>query len=103
MKYTLFIIAAAIGGVVISYINYLILKSALKNSTDKRAFYISPLRSVLAAAYLFAIYFLANKLGFSTIGPLIAGAIGLTFSLFVFTKMLLSIQKGNNDNIDKEA
>ena len=102
MKYSLFIVAAAIVGVVISFINYQILKSALKGASDKHAFYVSPLRSLLAAAYLFILYFFAEKANVNAAGLLISGAIGLTFSLFVFTRLLLKGQKDNNDNTENK-
>ncbi|MBR3145432.1 MAG: hypothetical protein IKF53_06035 [Clostridia bacterium] len=102
MKYSFLVIISALGGVVISFINYQVLKSALKGASDKRAFYISPLRSILAAAYLFTLYFFAEKTNVSAAGLLIGGAIGLTFSLFVFTRLLLKGQKDNNDNTENK-
>ena len=96
MKSALLFTAAALGGVAVSFINYLILLPAVKGENDRRTMYLSPLRSLLAAAYLFLMYFLGGRFSVSQPVMLICGGIGLTAGLIFFTKRLVKGAKSGS-------
>ena len=100
MKIALLIFAAFAGGVLISFLNFLMMSAAAK-SDDKRMMAVSPVRSILSAAYLFLLFFISTKVKVSTAALLIGGAAGLTASLAFFTRLLINRQKPTEKSEDK--
>lgn len=102
VKTAAFALLALLGGTIVSYVNYRVMKASIKKGTDKQLLAVSPLRSLLSAAYLFALFFLGVKTGVSSAALLIGGALGLTISLAFFTKLLLKPLKVDVKELDKE-
>lgn len=84
---------AFVAGAGVSFVNYLIAKSAMK----KGGFGLMPLRTLLLAALALALYLIGKKL---EIGPgplLIGGAVGATLGLIVSTAVLIRSAKEEED------
>ena len=96
MRSALLFSAAALGGIAVSFINYLLLLPAVKGENDRRTMYLSPLRSLLAAAYLFLMYYLGGRFSVSQPVMLILGGLGLTAGLVFFTRRLVKSAKGTD-------
>ncbi|MBO4849021.1 MAG: hypothetical protein J5586_07715 [Clostridia bacterium] len=75
--------AAFVGGALISYLNSLITRAALKKGAGM--VYMMPVRTLIAAGFLAALYFISVKAGFDPVSTLIAGAVGHTAGLVFFT------------------
>ena len=80
------------GGVLIEFINYVITGFALKKGTG--AAFILPLRILIAAGFIAALYFIGAACGLDTTVFMAAGALGATAGLILFTLLLRKKQKG---------
>ena len=78
-------LAAFIGGALISWGNYLLLRLLMKRKGESGITLISPVRTVMSAAYLVALYLLGKHAGLNSTALLIGGALGLTAALVFFT------------------
>lgn len=81
-------LAACAGGVVVSWVNYLILSGLLKSKPNTGIALASPLRIILYAAYLIVLYFIGKYTELNSGALLIGGALGLTLALAFFTLRL---------------
>ena len=86
MKEFLFGFAAFACGVLVSYVNYLIGRRSLSGG---KMLYSAPLRSVVSAAFLIALFFIGDKTEAPTVPLLLGGALGLTAGLILFTYLLM--------------
>ncbi len=91
MKDILPLFAAFLAGFAVEVVNYLITRSAL--SSKKDVFLIFPLRTLIAGAFLIALYFTAKALGLDVTACMIAGAVGATVGLAAFTALLMRNNK----------
>lgn len=82
---------AFICGVLAGYINFLITRAALKREAG---FAVMPLRTLVTAGFITALYFTGRALGLKLAPFLIAGALGLTLGLIVFTAVLMRRKDG---------
>ncbi|MBO4562739.1 MAG: hypothetical protein J5772_03920 [Clostridia bacterium] len=87
MKTILPALLAFAGGVLTSFINDLITRAAIKRGGGM--YLAMPLRTLTAAGYLAALYFISGKLGIDPLFTLIPGAVGHTAGLIFFTSRLL--------------
>ncbi len=79
------------GGIVIELINYLVTKAALKG---RGSLYVLPLRTLLTAAYIAALYFIGEKASFGIRPPMIGGALGCTLGIIIFSLLLARANNG---------
>ena len=87
MPWLLPALAAFSGGVLVSFINSRITRSALKKG--RNPVLILPLRTLITAAYLTGVYLISVKLGADPAYTLIAAALGATLGLVIFTARLM--------------
>lgn len=83
---------AFICGVLAGYINFLITRAALKREASGYA--VMPARTLVTAGFITALYFTGRALGLKLAPFLIAGALGLTLGLIVFTAVLMRRKDG---------
>ena len=74
------------GGVLAEFVNYLITRSALGKKSG--VYMILPLRTLVAGAFVAALYFIGKALDLNVTVFMIAGALGATAGLIAFTLML---------------
>ena len=88
-------LAAFAAGIGVSYINYLFSKKAL---ASEKSMYIFPLRAVLTALFITALYFIGTYTALNASALLIGGALGCTLGLVLFTLILTKkLRSGGND------
>ena len=87
MKDVLPLILAFAGGAIIETINWSLTRYALDKK--KGTFAILPIRCVLAACYIAALYFAAKRFSADFVPVVIAGVVGLSAGLLVFTILLM--------------
>ena len=85
------LVAAFFAGVAVEFLNYLITRSAI--SDGKNTPFVFPLRALIAAAFLAALYFTAKALAIDVTACVIAGAVGATVALAAFTALLMKNNK----------
>lgn len=81
-------LAACAGGILVSWVNYLILSSLLKSKPNTAIALASPLRIILYAAYLVILFYIGKNTELISGALLIGGALGLTLALAFFTLRL---------------
>ncbi len=86
--------AAFVGGALVSWVNYLLLRRLIKSSGEKGIGAASPIRTLLSAAYLLILYFIGKRTGLNVVALLLGGALGLTVLLIFFTLRLTKGLKG---------
>lgn len=95
--------AAAVLGVLVALVNYLLSKQVLKKMPDKFAL-VTVARQVIQIGFLVAVYFVGTRLTDADVTYLLVGAVlGMTVPMLFFTKKLLALNaqmKGKevNDN-----
>lgn len=95
-------VLAAVAGLFVSFANYLFSKKILINSPDKYSF-ITVVRSVIQVGFLALVYFIGTKTGIADPVYLLVGAVlGMTVSMFFFTKKLLSLNESLSRKIKNE-
>ncbi|MBO4385377.1 MAG: hypothetical protein J5854_08195 [Clostridia bacterium] len=87
MKEILPAVIAFSGGALAEFVNYLITRSALGKKSG--VYMILPLRTLVAGGCLAAIYFIGRALKLDLTVFMIAGALGATAGLIVFTLLLI--------------
>lgn len=80
------------GGMLMEFINYIITGSALEREAG--AMFILPLRTLIAAGFIAALYFIGKALGLDPAVFMTGGALGATAGLILFTLLLKKKQKG---------
>ena len=86
------LILAGIAGLLVSFINCIILRSMLKR---KKTSGMNVVRTGITAVFMLALYFIGRALSLDVIKFIIAGAIGETIGLIAFSVLLT--KKPNND------
>ena len=81
-------LGAFLGGALISWLNYLLLRRLIAGKGQTGLALASPVRMLLSAAYFAALFFLGKYTGLSSAALLIGGALGLTAALAFFTLRL---------------
>ncbi len=83
-------------GVIVGFLNSRITKASLKKGAS--GFGLMPLRVLITALFMLALFLITNKLGLSA-PVMIAGAAGLSLSLIIFTLLLIKEQgKGEDED-----
>lgn len=85
MKLFLTALAAFVGGALVSWANYLLLKLLIKSKGEQGVTLISPVRTLLSVAYLLILFLIGRRTGLNSTVLLIGGALGLTVMLTYFT------------------
>lgn len=80
---------ALLGGVLVSYICYLVMKVFILGNKNLAA--VAPIRQIIGIAYFVGTYFLAKKLGIDVIPTIIGAALGITLPSVVFSSRLVSL------------
>lgn len=93
MSNVLFALPALLGGLVISLVNYFITRTAIKKGGAAFAL-AGPLRMLLCAAYLAALYFISRSTSAPPAALLVGGALGLSAGLAASTYILMKSQDG---------
>lgn len=100
---------AAVIGLLIAFVNYLISKKVLISAPGKYSF-ITVVRQIIQIGYLAAVYFVGESTG--TVNPaylLVGAVLGMTLPMLLFTKKLLAVNeskpaaqkdKGKEDETD---
>ena len=83
-------------GFAVECANYLITRAALRKNKNASALF--PLRTLITAAFLAALYFASKALTDDASACLIAGAVGATAGLAIFTFILINNSKGGGTN-----
>ena len=78
-------LTAFVGGALVSWANYLLLKLLIKRKGEQGAALISPVRTLLSVAYLMVLFLIGRRTGLNSTVLLVGGALGLTVMLTVFT------------------
>ena len=86
---------ALIGGLAVAFSDYLLMKKAVDRPEKMSLFLI--LRTLLAAVFVAALYFIAAAAGLKLIPFMISGAVGLTIGLAITTFILMKRQKARKD------
>ena len=81
-------LCAFLGGVLISWANFLLLRRLMNARGDTGIALASPARMLLSAAYLILLYFIGTRTDLSLGALLIGGALGLTVTLILLTLRL---------------
>lgn len=79
---------AGLGGVLISYLNYLLSRQVLKKKPSLFSAVTVP-RQIIQIGYLAVVYFLQPMTPWGLVELLVGAAVGLTVAMFFFTKSLL--------------
>ena len=87
MKDVLPLCAAFSAGIAVELVNFLITRSAINGKKD--VFVIFPLRTIIAGAFLAALYFTVKALGLDVTACMIAGAVGASVGLVLFMAILM--------------
>ncbi len=100
---------AAVTGLFIAFINYLISKKVLIKAPEKFSL-ITVVRQVIQVGYIVAVYFIGDAAGIEKPAYLLVGAVlGMTLPMLLFTKKLLAVnesraaeakEKGKEDETD---
>ena len=88
---TVSLVIAFAAGVAAEFINYLLTKTALEKKQNVGA--IFPLRTLVAAAFLAALYFVSKALALDATACMISGALGASAGLAAFTLILMKNNK----------
>ncbi len=86
-------LAAFVGGALVSWANYLLLRSLMSRNGEKAITMISPVRTLLSVAYLLVLYLIGRRTELNSTALLLGGALGLTVLLTFFT---LRLTRGMN-------
>jgi hypothetical protein len=86
-------LAAFVGGALVSWANYLLLRSLMSRNGEKAIAMISPVRTLLSVAYLLILYLIGRRTELNSTALLLGGALGLTILLTFFT---LRLTRGMN-------
>ena len=86
-------LAAFVGGALISWVNFLLLRQLMKSKGDTGIGLASPVRTIVSVAYLLILYLIGKRTELNAAALLIGGALGLTVTLFLFT---LRLTRGMN-------
>jgi len=86
-------LAAFVGGALVSWANYLLLRSLMSRNGEKAITMISPVRTLLSVAYLLVLYLIGRRTELNSTALLLGGALGLTILLTFFT---LRLTRGMN-------
>jgi hypothetical protein len=86
-------LAAFVGGALVSWANYLLLRSLMSRNGEKAITMISPVRTLLSVAYLLVLYLIGRRTELNSTALLLGGALGLTVLLTFFT---FRITRGGN-------
>ena len=78
-------LAAFVGGALVSWANYLLLRLLIKKRGETGISMISPIRTLLSVAYLLILYMIGRRTELNATALLIGGALGLTVLLTFFT------------------
>ncbi len=78
-------LAAFVGGALVSWANYLLLRLLIKKRGETGVSMISPIRTLLSVAYLLILYMIGRRTELNATALLIGGALGLTVLLTFFT------------------
>lgn len=79
---------AALGGVLISYLSYLLSRQVLRKKPSLFTAVTIP-RQIIQIGYLALVYFVSPLTPWGLVELLVGAAIGLTLAMFLFTKALL--------------
>ena len=85
MKLFLTALATFVGGALVSWANYLLLKLLIHRKGERGVALISPVRTLLSVAYLLVLFLIGRRTGLDSTVLLVGGALGLTVMLTVFT------------------
>lgn len=80
---------AGLGGVLISYLSYLLSRQVLKKKPSLFSAVTVP-RQIIQIGYLAVVYFLQPMTPWGLVELLVGAAMGLTVAMFFFTKSLLN-------------
>lgn len=95
-------VIAALIGVGVAFINYLISKYVLIKSPQKYSF-TTVVRQVVQVGFLVAVYLVGQRTAFDPIYLLIGAVLGMTLPMFYFTKRLLNFNEAlHNKETGKE-
>ena len=86
-------LAAFVGGALVSWANYLLLRLLMSRNGEKAITMISPVRTLLSVAYLLVLYLIGRRTELNSTALLLGGALGLTILLTFFT---LRLTRGMN-------
>jgi hypothetical protein len=81
-------LAAFVGGALVSWANYLLLKLLMRKNGERGISLISPIRTLLSVAYLLILYMIGRQTELNSTALLLGGALGLTILLTFFTLRL---------------
>ena len=87
-------LAAFIGGALVSWVNFLLLRMLIKNRGNTGIGLISPIRTILSIVYLVILYWIGKHTELNLTALLIGGALGLTVMLTFFTLRLTKEESG---------
>lgn len=97
-------VAAAIIGLLISYVNYIFSKKVLVKAPEKYSL-ITVVRQIFQIGFLIVTYFIAARI--ETADPtwiLVGAVLGMTLPMIYFTKKLLAVnESAAKDKKEKEA
>ena len=85
METILAALAAFVGGALVSWVNFLLLRALMKGKGETGITVASPVRMLMSAAYLLILYMIGKHTELSLTGLLVGGALGLTVTLLFFT------------------
>lgn len=83
------VLLAGLGGVLISYLSYLLSRQVLKKKPSLFSAVTVP-RQIIQIGYLAVVYFLQPMTPWGLVELLVGAAMGLTVAMFFFTKSLLN-------------
>ena len=93
MNWLPYIIAGA-AGLLVSFVNFLILREMLKRNKISGMNYV---RTGITVVFVLALYFIGKASGLDTLKFIFAGAVGETVGLIAFSILLTKRQKPNDD------
>lgn len=85
-------VVAALIGVGVAFMSYLISKRVLAKAPEKYSF-ATVMRQVVQIGFLVIVYFVGQKTAFDPIYLLVGAVLGMTLPMFIFTKKLLDFNK----------
>jgi amino acid permease len=87
-------LAAFVGGALVSWVNFLLLRMLIQNKGNTGIGLVSPIRTILSIAYLVILYWIGKHSELNLTALLIGGALGLTVMLTFFTLRLTKDDNG---------
>ena len=94
-------VAAAVSGLLVAFLNYLLSKKVLEKSPDKYSL-VTVARQIIQIGFIVAVHFIGTEAELCNVTYLLIGAVmGMTLPMIFFTKKLIDVNELTAQKINK--